>query len=160
MRNSVGLEIIGRITSLFGTSPYSYVKMFCYISNEIIKQPLTIFKTKLRSYLIEKWYYTLDEFFNNNSLFGQNWTSTYSTFTGKYCPNLSRNNDRLGIIDHRTSLFETSPYYSCAKNLPLTIFKRSKSVTSTSFVSHPRTGPSLTSSIRLSLMIVLIGPWS
>ena len=42
-------------------------KIFNHLSNDIKNLPLTTFKRKLRSYLIEKCFYNLDEFFNNNN---------------------------------------------------------------------------------------------
>ena len=66
-RNYDGLETKSHRTSLFETSPYySCVKIFNHLSNDIKNLPLTTFKRKLRSYLIEKCFYNLDEFFNNN----------------------------------------------------------------------------------------------
>ena len=63
-RNNDGLEIITHRTSLFETSPYySCVKIFNRISNNIKHLPLTKFKRKFRSYLIEKCFYKLDDFF-------------------------------------------------------------------------------------------------
>ena len=67
MRNDDGLEMISYKTSLCETSPYySCAKIFNHISNHIRILPITIFKRKFRSYLIEKCYYNFDELFNHN----------------------------------------------------------------------------------------------
>ena len=66
-RNHDGLETKSHRTSFFESSPYySCVKIFNNISNNIKKLPLPIFKKTLRSYLIDKCFYNLDEFFHNN----------------------------------------------------------------------------------------------
>jgi hypothetical protein len=65
--NNDGLETKSHRTSQFEASPYySCVKIFNHISMNIKHLSLNLFKKKLRSYLIEKCFYNIEEFFSNN----------------------------------------------------------------------------------------------
>jgi hypothetical protein len=66
-RNGNALETVRHSTSQFKYSPYfSSSKIYNKLPDDIKKLSLVKFKSKLRSYLVPKCYYNMNDFFNEN----------------------------------------------------------------------------------------------